>query len=83
VIAASVADAEVTIREHLSGDTLLILGTYAFDGGKTLDLTVGIGSGAFRAVDDPPNTIWTVSDRGDRSMPGRHSGRCSVHRHQT
>jgi hypothetical protein len=63
-IAASVAHAEVTIREHLSDDTLLILGTYVFDGGKTLDLTVGIGSGAFRAVDDVPNTIWTVSDRG-------------------
>ena len=63
-IAASAAHAEVTIREHLSDDTLLTLGSYAFDGGRTLDLTVGIGSGAFRAAGDPPNTIWTVGDRG-------------------
>ncbi len=63
-IAASVAHAEVTIREHLSDDTLLVLGSHGFDGGRTLDLTVGIGSGAFRAAGDPPNTIWTVGDRG-------------------
>ena len=35
-------------------DTLLSLGTYAFEGGKTLSLTVGIGSGAFRHPADRP-----------------------------
>lgn len=58
------AAAEVSIREHLSNDTLLTLGTYAFEGGKTLNLTVGIGSGAFRGPNDPPNVVWTIGDRG-------------------
>ncbi len=35
-----------------------------FEGGKTLNLTVGIGSSAFRRPDDPPNVIWTLGDRG-------------------
>ncbi len=61
---AAPAAADVTIREHRSDDTLLILGTYSFEGGKTLNLTVGIGSGAFRGPNDPPNTIWTIGDRG-------------------
>src|SRR5690606_7943441 len=26
--------------------------------------SVGIGSGAFRHPDDPPNVIWTIGDRG-------------------
>jgi hypothetical protein len=60
----NIAAAETTIREYLSDDTLLILGPYAFEGGKSLNLTVGIGSGAFRHPNEPPNTIWTVGDRG-------------------
>jgi len=63
-LASYAAAADVTIREHLSNDTLLTLGTYSFEGGKTLNLTVGIGSGAFRGPNDPPNVIWTVGDRG-------------------
>lgn len=54
----------ITARVLYSDDTLLYLGTFAFEGGKTLDLTVGIGSGAFRHPADPPNVIWTVGDRG-------------------
>jgi hypothetical protein len=54
----------ITARFLYSDDTLLSLGTYAFEGGKTLNLTVGIGSGAFRHPADPPNVIWTVGDRG-------------------
>ena len=57
---SSTAAAQITIREHLSDDTLLTLGTYVFEGGKTLNLTVGIGSGAFRGPNDPPNMIWTL-----------------------
>lgn len=55
---------EVTMRAYSSSDTLLSMGTYRFEGGKTLNLTVGIGSGAFRHPDDPPNVIWTIGDRG-------------------
>jgi hypothetical protein len=64
VLATCAAAAEVTIREHLSDDTLLTLGTSSFEGGKTLNLTVGIGSGAYRGPNDPPNVMWTLGDRG-------------------
>ncbi len=47
-----------------SDDTLLQIGPYAFEGGKTLNLTVGIGSAAFRHPNDPANMIWTLGDRG-------------------
>jgi hypothetical protein len=47
-----------------SSDPALKLGEAAFPGGKTLDLSVGIGSGAFHAPADPANIIYTVSDRG-------------------
>jgi hypothetical protein len=42
----------------------LSLGSFAFEGGKTLNLSVGIGSGAFRARIEAPGVVWTVSDRG-------------------
>jgi hypothetical protein len=58
------AAAEPTIREYRSDDTLLNLGHYRFDNGRVLNLTVGIGSGAFRHPDDPPNVFWSVGDRG-------------------
>jgi hypothetical protein len=64
VLATCAAAADVTIREHYSDDTLLTLGSYSFDGGKTLNLTVGIGSGAYRGPNDPPNVLWTLGDRG-------------------
>lgn len=44
--------------------TPLSLGRFTFEGGKTLDLTIGIGSSAFRGRTDLPTTIWTLSDRG-------------------
>jgi hypothetical protein len=55
---------EIGIRTYRSDDTLLRIGPYAFETGKTLDLSVGIGSSAFRGADDPPNVIWTLGDRG-------------------
>jgi len=64
IIAGAAAAAEITARYHDSDDTLLSTGTYTFEGGKTLNLTVGIGSGAFRHPNDPPNVIWTIGDRG-------------------
>lgn len=47
-----------------SNDPILGLGSFAFEGGKTLELSVGIGSGAFRSPRDPANAAWFVSDRG-------------------
>jgi hypothetical protein len=58
------AAGDVTVRNHVSDDTLLRIGPFAFEGGKTLNLTVGIGSSAFRRADDPPNVLWTLGDRG-------------------
>jgi hypothetical protein len=55
---------EIQMRLYGSEDSLLQMGTYRFEGGKTLELSVGIGSGAFRHPDDPPNVLWTVGDRG-------------------
>ncbi len=40
------------------------LKTVAIPGGKTLNLTLGVGSGAFRRASDAPGMFWTVSDRG-------------------
>ena len=63
-LTAGATAADISIREYTSDDTLLRLGEYKFDGGKTLNLTVGVGSGAYRGPNDPPNVIWTVGDRG-------------------
>jgi hypothetical protein len=65
LMASGAARAEAIEARYLySDDTLLSLGSYSFEGGKTLNLTVGIGSAAFRHPNDPPNVIWTVGDRG-------------------
>lgn len=62
-LAAGTAAAEVRLTV-LSPSVPLSLGSFAFEGGKTLALTIGIGSAAFRGVTDPPNVVWTLSDRG-------------------
>jgi hypothetical protein len=36
----------------------------SFQGGKTLTLEVGLGSGAFHAAGDPTDEIYTITDRG-------------------
>ena len=55
---------DMSIREYRSDDTLLQMGRYRFANGRIVDLSVGIGSGAFHHPDDPPNVIWTIGDRG-------------------
>jgi hypothetical protein len=55
---------QVQAKFYTSDDTLLRIGQFTFEGGKTLNLTVGIGSGAWRGPNDPSNVIWTVGDRG-------------------
>jgi len=36
----------------------------SFQGGKTLTLEVGLGSGAFHAAGDPTDEIYTITDKG-------------------
>jgi hypothetical protein len=55
---------DIEARYYYSDDTLLRIGPFSFEVGKTLNLTVGIGSGAWRGQNDPANVIWTVGDRG-------------------
>ncbi|MGE0253846.1 MAG: esterase-like activity of phytase family protein [Alphaproteobacteria bacterium] len=62
-LAAPVA-AEPAVRLYTSSDPALAIETVAYEGGKTVGYTIGIGSGAFRRADEPPMTFWTVSDRG-------------------
>ena len=64
LIASPVAAEEIKAKYYYSDDTLLSIGQFTFEGGKTLNLTVGIGSGAWRGPKDPANVIWTVGDRG-------------------
>jgi hypothetical protein len=47
-----------------SQDPALKLGTVSFPGGKTLDLTVGIGSSLFHVKSDPKTIFWSLTDRG-------------------
>ena len=58
------AQSKVSVSTYKSDDTLLRIGPFAFEGGKTLDLSVGIGSAAFHHPKDPTNVIWTLGDRG-------------------
>jgi hypothetical protein len=64
VVFAAAAAPEIHARFYYSDEPLLTIGPYSFDGGKTLNLTVGIGSAAFHHPNDPHNTVWTLSDRG-------------------
>jgi hypothetical protein len=61
---AGPAAAELGIEIFGGDDPRLRLGTVAFEGGKTLDLRVGIGSAAFRRPGAPEAVFVTLSDRG-------------------
>jgi len=64
LIAGPAGADDIRAKFYTSDDTLLRIGQFTFEGGKTLNLTVGIGSGAWRGPKDPANVIWTVGDRG-------------------
>ena len=64
LIASSAAASDIQAKYYYSDDTLLRIGQFTFEGGKTLNLTVGIGSGAWRGTSDPANVMWTIGDRG-------------------
>lgn len=40
------------------------MGSVSFQGGKTLALEVGVGSGAFHSPNDPVDEFYTITDRG-------------------
>lgn len=61
--AAGLAADKVVLYDH-ADDPILKLGRVAYPGGKTLDLSVGIGSAAFRRAGDPAGIVYTLSDRG-------------------
>jgi hypothetical protein len=61
---AAEANADDKIRIYTSADPILKLGTVTFEGGRDMELSVGIGSGAFRHPSLPGNIFQTVSDRG-------------------
>jgi len=52
------------VKFYDSTDPILKLRTVTYPGGKTADLTVGLGSGAYRHKNDPANIITVVADRG-------------------
>lgn len=64
VAAGSSVSAGLLIETITSNDPRLRLATVAFEGGKTLELSVGIGSAAFRRPDAPEGVFVTLSDRG-------------------
>lgn len=64
VAAGAAQGADMTLKTYTSADPILSLGQAAFDGGKTLNLSVGVGSGAYRRADAPANVFVSVSDRG-------------------
>jgi hypothetical protein len=61
-LAAHAAEPQITILDD--HDPGMTLGTVRFPGGKTLELTVGIGSAAYRRPGDAPDIVYTMSDRG-------------------
>lgn len=64
VLAVSACAQKANLDEGMYSPKSLDLAHVTFKGGKAMDLTVGIGSGAFHHADDPANVFYTVSDRG-------------------
>ena len=58
----ALAAPEITVLT--SEDPALRLGRFAFPGGRTLELSVGIGSAAYHRPGDPGDIVYTLSDRG-------------------
>ena len=61
---AATARAAETVKVLESMDAKLQLGTVTFAGGKTLDLTIGIGSALFHMPGDPADEFYALTDRG-------------------
>src|SRR3990167_7113447 len=66
VIVVGLAACALTGCKLESGEVQLTesLGPVSFEGGKTLNLTTGFGSGAYHRPQDPANVFYTITDRG-------------------
>ena len=54
---------DIQVYENASPEQMA-LGSYAVPGGKTLELSVGIGSSLYHVPGDPADRFWALSDRG-------------------
>lgn len=64
-LAGSAAQAlDIRTLRPVPGDAAQTMPPVTMPGGRVLQYSVGIGSGAFRHPSDPADTIWTVGDRG-------------------
>ncbi|WP_119302258.1 esterase-like activity of phytase family protein [Dongia deserti] len=61
---AGVARADESVKVLESMDAKLQLGQVTFAGGKSLDLTIGIGSALFHMPGDPADEFYALTDRG-------------------
>ncbi|HWX46868.1 MAG TPA: esterase-like activity of phytase family protein [Roseomonas sp.] len=59
-----IAQAKPQITILTSDDPGLRMGQFRFEGGKTLELDIGIGSAAYHRPNDPADIVYTLSDRG-------------------
>ncbi|WP_426955118.1 esterase-like activity of phytase family protein [Muricoccus radiodurans] len=64
LLAPCVVQAQPRLTVLTSEDPALRLGRVTFEGGRTLELTVGIGSAAHRRPEDPADIVRMLSDRG-------------------
>ncbi|HEV8391316.1 MAG TPA: esterase-like activity of phytase family protein [Dongiaceae bacterium] len=60
----AIARADEAVKVLESMDAKLQLGQVTFAGGKTLDLTIGIGSALFHMPGDPADEFYALTDRG-------------------
>jgi hypothetical protein len=61
---AATARADESVKVLESMDAKLQLGKVEFASGKTLDLTIGIGSALFHMPGDPKDEFYALTDRG-------------------
>src|SRR4030095_8267243 len=61
---AGIARADETVKVLESMDAKLQLGQVTFAGGKSLGLTIGIGSALFHMPGDPKDEFYALTDRG-------------------
>jgi hypothetical protein len=61
---AATARADETVKVLESMDAKLQMGEVEFAGGKTLHLTIGIGSALFHMPGDPADQFYALTDRG-------------------
>jgi hypothetical protein len=64
LVSATTARADEAVKVLESMDAKLQLGKVEFAGGKTLDLTIGIGSALFHMPGDPADEFYALTDRG-------------------